>query len=409
MNAGKLAEVDAGMPDADFRRAALSAFLSGGVPGPREEQWRYAPLRELEQASFRTLPRPAKSVVERVLHGLPEVLPGHARLVLIDGHAVDAAAPAIAGLQFLSPADAGLELSKLEGDLRFGALNAAHAPLAIRLQVAPGASLGIEILCIGVSASNEGAAHPLVSLEVMKGARLRLIERHLSGEGAAPLSNALIEARLHRDASFLHTRLQATSKAAVHLETLRVELDGGAQYEVDSFAVGAAGARTTAHIRMNGPGARVRYAHSLAIEGTQIGDTYAFVEHASPDTQTIEDYRGIVGDRARAGFIGRIRMHAGAARSNSRQTLRNLVTGPSAEANARPQLEIHTDDVKASHGATVGKLDEDMLFYLLSRGIDRATAEALLKRAFLGELIRHVPEASLRREIEQHLLRGSLP
>lgn len=408
MNADRLTEVDAHAPDAEFRRAALSAFLSGGVPGPREEQWRYAPLRELEGASFRTLPRPAPEMIDRVLRSLPEALPGYARLVFIDGHAVDEATSKSA-VRFVSPGAAGLDLSKLEGDLRFGALAAAHAPTALRLEVAAGSSLELEILCIGVAPSNEGASHPLVTIDVMKGARLRLVERHLSAEGAAPLSNALFDVRLHRDAVLTHTRLQATSKTAVHLETLRVDLDAGAQYELDGFAVGAAGARTTAQVRMNGPGSRVRYAHSLAIEGNQVGDTYAFIEHVSHDTETIEDYRGIVADRARAGFIGRIRMHPGAARSNSRQTLRNLVTGPSAEANARPQLEIDTDDVKASHGATVGKLDEDMLFYLLSRGIERTTAEALLKRAFLGELIRHVPEASLRREIEQHLLRGSLP
>lgn len=408
MNADRLIEIDARAPDADFRRAALSAFLSGGVPGPREEQWRYAPLRELEGTSFRPLPRPAPDVVDRVLRGLPEALPGYARLVFIDGYPVDEATSA-AAIQYASPGATGLDLSKLEGDLRFGALTAAHAPIAVRLDIAAGSAFELEILCIGVVPSSEGASHPLITIEVMKGARLRLIERHLSAEGAAPLSNALIDAHLHRDAVLAHTRLQATSRAAVHLETLRVDLDAGAQYELDSFAVGAAGARTTAHVCMNGPGARVRYAHSLAIEGNQVGDTYAFIEHASSDTQTIEEYRGIVADRARAGFIGRIRMHRGAARSNSRQTLRNLVTGPSAEANARPQLEIDTDDVKASHGATVGKLDEDMLFYLLSRGIERTTAEALLKRAFLGELIRHVPEASLRREIEQHLLRGSLP
>lgn len=408
MNAGRLAEVDARAPDADFRRAALSAFLSVGVPGPRDEQWRYAPLRELEGTSFRALPRPAPGVVDRVLRGLPEAIPGCARIVLIDGHPVEAN-PAVAGVRQVSPGDTGLDLSGFEGDLRFGSLAAAQAPIALKVEIAAGSSLGLEILCVGVTPSSDGAAHPFVAIEVMKGARLRLIERHLSDEGAASLSNVLIDARLHRDAVLAHTRLQAASKTSVHLETLRIDLDAGAQYELDSFAVGAAGARTTAHASMNGPGARVRYAHSLAIEGSQIGDTYAFIEHASPDTETIEEYRGIVSDRARAGFIGRIRMHPGAARSNSRQTLRNLLTGPSAEANARPQLEIDTDDVKASHGATVGKLDEDMLFYLLSRGIERSTAEALLKRAFLGELIRHVPEAGLRREIEQHLLRGSLP
>jgi len=140
----------------------------------------------------------------------------------------------------------------------------------------------------------------------------------------------------------------------------------------------------------------------------QIQDTYALVEHAAPQARTEQIFRGIAAGRARVAFNGKIVVGKGAHGTDSRQSLRGLLAGPEAEIDVRPQLEIYTDDVRCSHGATAGKLDENMLFYLLARGLDRATAQRLLKWAFLEDVVAKIEVPELRRQIEQRLA-GQMP
>jgi len=143
-------------------------------------------------------------------------------------------------------------------------------------------------------------------------------------------------------------------------------------------------------------------------ERNQVHDTFALVDHAAPRARTDESFRGIASGRARVAFNGKVVVREGAQGTDSRQSLRGLLAGPEAEIDVRPQLEIYTDDVKCSHGATAGKLDDMMLFYLLSRGIDRETAQKLLKWAFLEDVVSKISVPELRRQIEQTLA-GQMP
>ncbi|MGH8305372.1 MAG: SufD family Fe-S cluster assembly protein, partial [Steroidobacteraceae bacterium] len=135
----------------------------------------------------------------------------------------------------------------------------------------------------------------------------------------------------------------------------------------------------------------------------QVQDTFALVEHAAPRARTTQTFRGISAGRARVAFNGKIVVSPEAAGTDSRQSLRGLLAGPEAEIDLRPQLEIYTDEVRCSHGATAGKLDENMLFYLLSRGLDRDAAQRLLKWAFLGDVLAKIEVPELRRQIERRL------
>jgi Fe-S cluster assembly protein SufD len=138
-------------------------------------------------------------------------------------------------------------------------------------------------------------------------------------------------------------------------------------------------------------------------DGAQLQDTFALVQHLAPRARTTQTFRGIAAGRARVAFNGKIVVARGATGSDSQQSLRGLLAGADAEIDVRPQLEIDTDEVRCSHGATVGKLDDQMLFYLLSRGLDRDTAQRLLKWAFLGDVIAKIAVPALRREIEARL------
>ena len=173
-------------------------------------------------------------------------------------------------------------------------------------------------------------------------------------------------------------------------------------------AIGAASARTSAQVRLAGRGAALSWQAIAVGRGQQVHDTALKVEHLAAGTRTEEVFRGIADERARIAFSGHIHIASSAPGSDARQSLRGLIEGAGAEIDLRPRLEINTDEVKAQHGATTGALDENLMFYLLARGIDRSTARALLKWAFLGDVLRAIDLPDVRRAAE-HGAAGQLP
>ncbi|HET9474757.1 MAG TPA: SufD family Fe-S cluster assembly protein, partial [Steroidobacteraceae bacterium] len=159
----------------------------------------------------------------------------------------------------------------------------------------------------------------------------------------------------------------------------------------------------TAFIKLAGRAARCEYAAASVANGIQTHDTFAEIDHVAPLAATRQIYRGIATDRGKLAFNGKMIVRETAHDADSDQSLKTLLTGNGAEAAARPQLEIHTDRVRAKHGATTGKLDEQMLFYLLSRGIERPTAQALLQWAFIEDAVSQIEPLELRREVERQV------
>jgi Fe-S cluster assembly protein SufD len=164
-------------------------------------------------------------------------------------------------------------------------------------------------------------------------------------------------------------------------------------------------ARSTLALRLAVDRAHLSLAVAALGDRQQVQDAYAVVEHAAPNARTVQSFRGIAAGRARVAFNGKIIVAPGARGTDTRQSLRGLLAGPEAEIDLRPQLEIYTDEVRCNHGATAGKLDDDMLFYLLSRGLDRDSAQRLLKWAFLEDVISQVTLRPLRRQIEERIAR----
>lgn len=386
------------------RRAALAAVTERGLPAPREENWRYTNLRPL--ASLRFAPRLAldAAALERAAALLPAPIPGFERVVLVDGlYAASLSTPPgeSAGVALAVRRGLGLRADPATGDLRLASLAAAFAPEALAIEAGADATRQLEVICVATAPGETTASYPALTIDVAARGRLKLIERQLGVDEPATFANAAIEVRLGAAAQLHHVRLQQAGRQAVHFETLRATLEADADYQLDTIALGALSARTTVHARLAGRGARIAYGRSVAIDDTQVNDACVTIEHAAPATVTEQDYRGIAAGRARVGFNGRVVMRDNAAGSASRQSLRSLLAGPGTEADVRPQLEIYTDDVKATHGATAGKLDEQMLFYLLSRGIEPRTAKSLLKWAHLTELVARVASPELRAQVER--------
>ena len=372
---------------------------ASALPSTRDENWRYAPLRGLERLQWTPPAALTDDAVAsaRALLGDPAPATG-TRWTFVDGHFAAALSSGPAPQAERAPqtgvtADAAVDAVDGGADLAFARLNRRHAPSPITLRIPADTTLDLEVACVALS-----VGHPAFVIEVGRGAKLQLVERHLGAANA--LTNLWLQLRLAPGARVEHSRLLQPAAGARHFETLQLRLDVGAELHLVQLTTGGAATRSTALVELAGADATLRWHAAMLGAGQQAHDAYVRVTHDAPGARTEQAYRGIAADRSRIAFNGHMRVTSRARGANSDQTLRSLLAGPAAEANARPQLEIDTDDVRASHGATVGKLDADMLFYLLSRGIAPDAAESLLKWAFVSDVLAKLPDAALRARFE---------
>ena len=398
------------LPDAAVPRAARAHAMRElsrlGWPKASDEQWRYTNLRAFEGVpAFRpaVLARAADDATAGTTGAtptpeLPPALPGFERLLYVDGvrhvtaAAAAATAAAISGPDWPAEQRLGLLCDMFASDV---------AALRIR------GTAAIEVLFLTSDAA-AGACYPRLQVALEPGSELKLVERHLGAPQAPTLVCANIAIELGRGARLMHYRLQQCGPHTVFTDTLAAQLDEQASYSVRQVAIGAGSARTSAQVRLSGRGAALSWQGIAVGRGQQVHDTALKVEHLAADTRTEEVFRGIADERARIAFSGHIHIAASAPGSDARQSLRGLIEGAGAEIDLRPRLEINTDEVKAQHGATTGALDENLMFYLLARGIDRTSARALLKWAFLGDVLRAIDLPDVRRAAEQGAA-GQLP
>ena len=401
------------------RRSAIAALAATGLPTSRDENWKYANLRPLERQRF--IPAAAAQPLPAP-QGLPAALAGYARYVFVDGSFAPAVSATLtstpAALTLLAGSDAaartnvaeapelmpGLPLARA-GDERFALLTEAFATdgLAIRAPAATPEPVRLELLFVASADAQAGASYPRVELRLDAGARVVLIERHLSATGEASFVTSAVSVDLAAGASLQHYRLQELNPRSILFDTLSADLAQDATYRLHGISTGAQAARSTLTVRLGGERSDLTLAVVALGDRQQVQDTFALVEHAAPRARTRQTFRGISAGRARVAFNGKIVVAEGAPGTDSQQSLRGLLAGPEAEIDLRPQLEIYTDEVRCSHGATAGKLDENMLFYLLSRGLTRDTAQRLLKWAFLEDVIAQITLPALRRQIEEHV------
>jgi Fe-S cluster assembly protein SufD len=392
---------------------ALASALEQGLPGARSENWKYANLRILESARFRARAQLDPGVIELARQCLPPRVEGLPRIVCVDGlhcsELSDAAPPGVtlargapAAAVTSSNPGANVQL-RAELDLRFGLVNQAFATDRLQVDVQAGTRAALEVLLIAVADAAAAASHPALDIVVRSDAQLQLVERMLSPASTSPFCNARISIELQSRARMDHWRLQQHARGARHIESLDIVLAEAAQYSALSASSGAQAARSTALVTLAGADARLGWRSVAVADGNQVNDAYVRVEHRGRTGTTEQLFRGIAAGRARVGFNGSMIVRETARGSSTAQSLKTLLAGPQAEVDVRPQLQIHTDEVRASHGATAGKLDEAMRFYLLSRGIEPRDADALLKWAFVAEVIAAVPLPTLRAQLEQTL------
>ncbi len=391
--------------ESDRRAEAIERLCAQGLPATREENWRYTNLRVLEHARFAPV-----ETHGRAMPPLPEAPPGFVRYVFVDGVLASAAAASdpsvtVRSLRTCKPSDGDTwHLNPDVPETRLALLNEAFATDALSIVVrANAAPSGIELLFVATASAEDGASYPRVRVVLETGADLTVLERHIGAPEAASLVNSAVRVDVGENARLTHYRLQQSAPRAAWFDTLAAQLGAHARYHLLTVGTGALTARSTVHVRLVGAGAELALWAAALGDHQQSHDMYALSEHVAPDTRTTEIFRGIASGRARVAFNGKIAVRERARGTDSRQSLRGLLDGPQAEIDLRPQLEIYTDEVRCSHGATAGKLDENMLFYLLSRGIAPQTAHHLLKWAFLEDVVAKIERTELRRQIERDL------
>jgi len=385
------------------RRAALAAALAAGLPGPRSEAWKYTSLRALSARGFGSFD--LDGVVDA---GRLATITGP-RLVFVNGR-FDAA------LSRLDALPAGVELRPLSAALAgddpravsvlarrfddtelFANFNAALAVEGALLRVAEGVQVAepLNLVYVGTSSAGDLAVHLRHLVELRVGASLTVVEHLLAGAGHRHLANHLMHVHLAKHARLRHVRVQDEAEGATLLARSDAVLASGSEYRRVDMELGAGLSRHELNIALQGEGATAVAGGVLLADGRRHLDTRLGITHQARDTRCELPWRGLADERGRVVFHGGILIQAGADGSDAALSNKNLLLSDGAEIDSQPVLVIHADEVKAAHGATVGRLDETALFYLRSRGIGRDQARALLIQAFLREPLAALDAAAM--------------
>jgi Fe-S cluster assembly protein SufD len=388
---------------ATLREAAELRLAGRNLPSTAEEDWKYTDLKALASITFLPAPRASVDISGYLL---PEMV--GTRQVFVNGHHAPHASCASAvpaGVRFL-PLSIASEACHGLGSLEAGApkspfedLNTARFEDGAVILVPKNMKVALPLHLLFITKADKPlAVFPRVLVVLERGAELELVEEH-HGEGTY-LTCPVIEVRVGEGASLSHERVQRDSEAAFHLGTLKAEVASGGQYHSRTLSFGGLLSRQQPWVRL-GEGAEASLDGLALLDGRQVADTHSFMLHAEPSTTSHQLHKCIVDGRARAIFNGQVLVAPHAQGTDARQQSRNLLLSESARVDTKPQLEIYADDVKCSHGATVGQLDPEELFYLQSRGLNADDARNLLTYGFAADVLSHIPVASLRRALRQ--------
>ena len=285
----------------------------------------------------------------------------------------------------------------------FAALNQAFFTDGAFIQVPAGVTLNEPVQLIFISSSQQPAAtsHPRNLIVAGPHSRLTVVESYLATDGAAHFTNAVTELVAGDHAFVEHIKFQDEAATAFHMATIHGHFGRASNVSVHSFALGARLSRNNIHTNLAGEGLECVLNGLYLTRGEQLADHHMVVEHAQPNCASHEYFNGILDDKSKGVFHGRIYVHPVAQKTDAKQTNKNLLLSDDATADTKPQLEIYADDVKCTHGATIGQLNEESIFYLRSRGLGPDTARRMLIHAFAGEIIERVKCDSARETLDK--------
>lgn len=401
-----------------LRASALNKFVTQGFPTIKDEEWRFTNVAPILDLALHAPEQPARKVTEADLKQFSFGDLNTRRIVFIDGHFAPELSNASGnGVDVLSMRNA-LGSPWVERHLArhasfeenaFAALNTAlfHDGVFVSVPSRRVLERPIHILHIVTEPQSGAVFQPRNLIVVGEAASAKVIEHYVSlGNGTAEpyLTNAVTELVLGEEALLEHVKFQAESEKAFHVATLQAHQAKSSVWTSHSISTGAHLARNNIQTILGDQGCNCIMNGLYLGRGDQLVDHHTVMDHAKPHCESHEYYHGILADRARGVFNGKIFVRKDAQKTNAKQTNRNLLLSDDAVIDTKPQLEIFADDVKCTHGATIGQLDEKSLFYLQARGIPKAMARRMLIYAFASEVIDRITLPQIREELDKVLI-----
>ncbi len=394
------------------RRAAIDHFAASGFPTRKDEDWHFTSVAAIAEADWASLREPSGQVQ---LDDLTPYLLGldGPRLVFVNGRY----AAALSSLSTLSPRvrvtalaaswDDPLVRQHLTtfapgGRDAFTALNTAYMVdgAVVHIPADTVAAGPIHIVYVSDADAAKGASHPRTLIVAERHAVATVIESFVTVGDATYFTNAVTEIQVADGARLDHYRVQRESDRAYHVGTTEVRQGRDSRYHSFSFATGGALSRINLYTVLGGRGGETLMNGLYMVDGTQHVDHQTRIEHAAPDCASREVYKGIMDDASHGVFNGKVYVHPVAQKTDGKQTNNNVLLTDQAHADTKPQLEIFADDVKCTHGATIGRLDDVALFYLRSRGVAAEQARTLLTYAFAADVLERIDQPEVRQALE---------
>ena len=393
------------------REAAAKRFAEVGFPTTRMEDWRFTNIAPIAEAKFALASgsfAQAASLIASVN------VPGAVRLALVNGQFA-------AGLSDLSALPKGIRIAGLRDGARDGtdgleehlgktfnldahpmaALNTSFLDDGVAIFVTSGVAVETPIHIVVVTGSDAPvAAHPRVLIVAGANSQVRVAQTFIGTPGAEYFNNAVAEVVVGEGANVTLYTDQRESERAFHLANIQAHVSAKGVFESHAFSTGARIQRHDIGIALKGEGADCTMNGVYLADGDRLLDTHTSLDHAMPHCTSHEIYKGILAGKAKAVFNGRIIVRLDAQKTDAKQTNRALLLSDDCTINSNPQLEIFADDVKCTHGAAVGQLDEEAMFYLQARGLTRLEARDMLLHAFAGEVLEGLKIPALREQIE---------
>ena len=396
-----------------LRKQAAAMFAEQGFPTVRQEAWRFtnvAPIADTEFVMADGGPTDAPAIVSRV------AVPGMLRITLVNGHfapEMSDVAGLPRGLRITNLHDA---IARDESLVRehlatfkldqhpFAALNTSFLDDGVAVLADPGTIVETPIHIVSVT-SGPGKLVSFPRTLIVAGARsqLRMAQTFVGNDDAIYFSNSVIEVAVHNGAVVDLCIDQRESNRAFHVLNLQAHLGASAVFGSHAFSLGSRLMRHDIAVTLGGEGADATMNGVYLADGTRLMDTHTSLDHAMPHCTSHQTYKGILAGKSRAVFNGRIIVRPDAQKTDAKQTNRALLLSDEAQINSNPQLEIFADDVKCTHGAAVGQLDAEAMFYLQARGLTPADARDMLLHAFAGEVLEGLKISELRTQIESAL------
>jgi Fe-S cluster assembly protein SufD len=400
-----------------LRKEAIERFAELGFPTLHDEEWRFTPVTPLARVPFQLAgrDRPALSS-ERLAQLAPDAGDAH-RLVFMNGHFAEG----LSSISGLSGTAASLAAAlqahpdRLQPHLArharfdehpFVALNTAFLRDGALLLIPKGMVVEkpIHLVFVSTAPGQPTVSHPRNLVVLGENSQATLVESYVGSEGEVYFTNAVTEVVLGENAFLDHYKLQEESRQAFHIATLQVQQARGSNFCSHAITRGGALVRTDINAVLADEGCECTLNGLYLGRDRQLIDNHTRIDHAKPHCTSHELYKGILDERARGVFNGKIYVHPGAQKTDAKQTNQTLLLSDDAQINTKPQLEIFADDVKCTHGATVGQLAGDAIFYLRSRGIGRDQARSILTFAFANDIISRIKVEPIRQRLEQMLL-----